>query len=654
MKNESLLKIIYFSDSIQVNIIRNYFILLVIVCLCYELIGILIMYITSSLYQCVNDNNWKLFRRNLLISFLCILLQAFLSSFKYYLRDRCGLVMREVIVLACNNRLHSMTNDRSYLFSNLIQLTSSSASSLPPSLISEQLSLCSSFSRCFSVFTSSSVNSSNNIFSKETENSSLTTATTASASLGTISNIDQRIINDVNDFIDNFLKILEKVLILPFLFLFYICYLCYYISWFSPILCFCYFFLSGCLCHFFTISLIPLKISQSSFEGNFHFFVINFLISFENILLCFGGTLEKQRLKALFDDVLKNKRKIILKEWILNYCIFLFDYGSTTICYMIVGISLFLSASSSSSSSASASSSASSISSSQRILLWSRGIYASLALINGLSLIIDSLQWYSLMKASQQRIEEFFSKTAHSLASTETSKQQKDEKKQQSSSSLSSSLSSIFSSRNDGHAYIQLKNLSDHEKKVPLSSNNRNDLEEQLLSSSLNSNIMKEERPTDGSPNQSSDMKEDDEDEALFCSICQHQPFHSHHHTRSSMSFSSSSSSSSSTSSCFIESSFHLDFPIFDLFSKDKKKLLIKSLHFPSLSSSQKPYRLLITGATGCGKSTLLKTISTKILEDISNLTTKKSITMKMMKRKIMYCPQQPYFLLKVSEALYC
>jgi ABC-type multidrug transport system fused ATPase/permease subunit len=636
MKNESLWEIIYFSNSVQVNLLRNYFILLVTVCLCYELVGILIMYITSSLYQCVNDNNWKLFRRNLFLSFLCILIQAFLSSFKYYLRDGCGLVMREMVVLVCNNRLCSMTNDRSYLFSNLIQLTSSTSSaSTMNSRISS--SVCSSFLNCFSVFTSStSVNSSNEIISKETEN----LIGKVSAAASSIANIDQRITNDVNDFIENFLKILEKVMILPFLLLFYICYLCYYISWFSPFLCFGYFLLSGCLCHFLTLSLIPLKVQQSTLEGNFHFLIIHFLLSFENILLCFGGKIEKKRLRGLLEEVLENKRMIIKKEWILSYCICLFDYGSTTICYLIVGVSLLLSTSSSSSASPS---STSSISSSRRILLWSRGIYASLALINGLSLIIDSLQWYSLMKASQQRIEEFFTKTSHSSdviqassSSVPTGSMMQGETRCLSSSAVpvpTSAFAFFLSSRNDvrDNAYIQLKNFSEHDSELSSTTSRgaRNDLEEQLLSHRETTN------PRDLSVEQNAVNYDysDFVDEFLFCSICQHSPLPPNHDLHNAR-------VSASTPAL----AFHIEFPMFDLYTKDKKKLLIKSLQFPSLSS-KKPFRLLITGATGCGKSTLLKTVSTKILEDTMRETKEMKMKMKMM----MYCPQQPYFLLKVS-----
>jgi ABC-type multidrug transport system fused ATPase/permease subunit len=625
MEKESLWEIIYLSSPVQVNLIRNYFVLLVTVCLCYELIGILIMYITSSLYQCVNDDNWKLFRRNLLLSFLCILIQAFLSSFKYYLRDICGLVMREMIVLACNNRLYSMTNDRSYLLSNLIQLTSSpsSASTLNSHISS---SVCSSFLDCFSVFTSSaSVDSSNEILSKKTENSIGKVSTAASS----IANIDQRITNDVNDFIENFLKILEKVIILPFLLVFYICYLCYYISWFSPFLCFGYFLLSGCLCHFLTLSLIPLKVQQSTFEGNFHFLIIHFLLSFENILLCFGGKIEKTRLRGLFEEVLENKRMIIKKEWILNYCICLFNYGSTTICYLIVGVSLLLSTSSSSSASPS---STSSISSSQRILLWSRGIYASLALINGLSLIIDSLQWYSLMKASQQRIEEFFTKTSHSSDVIQASCFP--------ASAVpvpTSAFASFLSSRNDvrDNAYIQLKNFSEHDREPSSTTSRgaRNDLEEQLLShrETMNPRDLSVEK------NALKDDYSDFYDEFLFCSICQHSPLPPNHDLHNAR-------VSASTPAL----AFHIEFPMFDLYTKDKKKLLIKSLQFPSLSS-KKPFRLLITGATGCGKSTLLKTVSTKILEDTTRETKEMTMKMKMKMKMMMYCPQQPYFLLKVS-----
>jgi ABC-type uncharacterized transport system fused permease/ATPase subunit len=145
-----------------------------------------------------------------------------------------------------------------------------------------------------------------------------------------ITNIDQRITTDVDTFCDNSVKILEKLIITPFVILFYTLYLSIFFDFFSPVLCFVYFLVGGFICHSFARRIISIGYIQSQFEGDFRLLHISFLESLESVILLFGGRSEEKQLAKQFQSLLQNKASLIWGEYILNFFTNWFDYAGTT------------------------------------------------------------------------------------------------------------------------------------------------------------------------------------------------------------------------------------------------------------------------------------------------------------------------------------
>ncbi len=208
--------------------------------------------------------------------------------------------------------------------------------------------------------------------------------------------------------------------------------------------------------------------------------------------------------------------------------------------------------------------SSSTSSSSERIVMWSRGVYAALTLISSCSYIVDSAQKYALAVAARQRINEVLMKIP-----LETPLNDDDEVIEGFSQTsftreeegLGMERKALLSEEIHSGGYIECQSLSPHTQQTR-------------------------------------------------CHIC---------------------SPPILPSSSLKE--YILKLNSFDLYSKDAKKLLVKSL---SLNITP-AMRLLIKGPTGSGKSSLLKLLFQRLKEE--------SIP-------TLYCPQSPYLVHQVKEIL--
>jgi ABC-type uncharacterized transport system fused permease/ATPase subunit len=506
-------------DSQYLRKVWMYILFMLIFAVLYECFSFLTMFTSSYLFKSLNEFNERSFRTYLVLSFLLVTIQAGIQSCKVYTRDICGIRLRESIVNHLHTRFFTLPKDFRYLFETVIESTS------------------------LSILPSTGSSSNKLSLPSLTESKILT-------------NVDQRLTADVEAFCENAVKIIEKVIITPFIILFYVFYLMWFVNLLAPLYCFLYFIVGSIVCHYFALQIIPFSYYQSQYEGDFRLFHVSFIGSLENIILLFGGQCERLQMNSYFQKLLENKSFLIWKEFLLNFFTYWFDYGGTSVCYAIVGLALFHHKEMAENSS-------------ERIVLWSRGVYSSIALISAFSSIIDSLQWYSLAKAAMKRIDEFLYKTRNS------------------------SVPSLdgddlhLEQPSESYSWQKPKN---HRAKGK-ERQGEDDLEEQLLQPGIE--VV------------SSSSVRYAENKSTTCRIC---------------------------CSASLSSPFQLSIQYLDLYSKDHKKKLIHSLNL-SMASQM---RLLVSGPTGSGKSTLLKTIATMIVRQYNQ-------------EMVLYCPQQSYFMIKVS-----
>ena len=201
--------------------------------------------------------------------------------------------------------------------------------------------------------------------------------------------------------------------------------------------------------------------------------------------------------------------------------------------------------------------------SSERVVLWSRGVYSSIALISAFGSVIDSLQWASLASAAKRRLDEFACRSGCSAVGSENRAGVDGDRE----------MSSLL-----------------------LGGRERDEDQEEGLRELLLSSI--EIPPISSDPSR-----------CAPCRICSPCPP--------------------------AVGAFDLSLESVDLYSKDRARLLTRSLTL----SLRRGMRLLITGPCGSGKSTLLRTLACEAAKKFS-------------KDSLLYCPQQPYAMVKVTVSL--
>ncbi|KAJ1934774.1 hypothetical protein FBU59_005590, partial [Linderina macrospora] len=163
-------------------------------------------------------------------------------------------------------------------------------------------------------------------------------------SQGLIDNPDQRITQDIDKLSANLADVLSELIIAPFLVLYY-SYKCFAMSGFyGPFSVYVYFILGAIVTRLVMPPIIRNVYLQEREEGNFRFQQVRMREFAESIAFYGGEEKERDAANGALASVVTVQRRLIKKQFWLNFVTQLFSYLGSTVSYIIIAIPIFLGA----------------------------------------------------------------------------------------------------------------------------------------------------------------------------------------------------------------------------------------------------------------------------------------------------------------------
>lgn len=219
-----------------------------------------------------------------------------------------------------------------------------------------------------------------------------------------VKNVDQRMTQDTDEFATTVAKIAEAVMIMPLVLAFYVYYLASAIGFLAPILCFVYFLASFAASYHLSRLVTPLVYRQGQLEGDFRLSATHLMRSWSVITLLQGGVAELHSTTTHFHALVQNKEALLRRQLHLDIVLTWFSYAGVIITYAIIGLTILLMLVDDPHSEGTPATS----NSAARLVLWSRGSYAAIALISALSKLTDCLSDWSQATGLARRLLEVF------------------------------------------------------------------------------------------------------------------------------------------------------------------------------------------------------------------------------------------------------
>ncbi|KAJ3214913.1 ATP-binding cassette sub- D member 4 [Dinochytrium kinnereticum] len=155
-------------------------------------------------------------------------------------------------------------------------------------------------------------------------------------------NPDQTITQDVDKLGEQLRRILESLVIDPFLIIYYT-YQTYALarSPLGPLIIYLYFILSALTCRLAMNPLIPLIYRKERAEGDFRFVHVHLRTHAESVALMGGHEAERGRLNAFLERVLGLQRRVLDRSVVLKCVTELVNYLGACLAYLVIAVPVF-------------------------------------------------------------------------------------------------------------------------------------------------------------------------------------------------------------------------------------------------------------------------------------------------------------------------
>lgn len=152
---------------------------------------------------------------------------------------------------------------------------------------------------------------------------------------------DQRMTQDVNEFVIQLSKVLPTIILAPFVISYYSYHSFMVIGILGPIGCFVFFLLSTVINRILMKSIVSLVYQQEKMEGNFRFHHMTVRSNAESIAMTRGQTVEEMTADYHFRNLLNVQENLILKQFFLSLSVNGAAYLGAIVSFLIIAIPIF-------------------------------------------------------------------------------------------------------------------------------------------------------------------------------------------------------------------------------------------------------------------------------------------------------------------------
>lgn len=220
-----------------------------------------------------------------------------------------------------------------------------------------------------------------------------------------IDGLDQRLSQDIIDFVSKVSSIYEKIAVLPAIIVFYSYSMIADLGVLSILLCMLYFLVGSNISMVVAKTIAPLVYHQAKLEAIFRYSCTSYMKHLTTIIFMGGGEREIIKMLELFRSSVTNKILLVNKEFWVRFTAQCFAYAGAVVSYSIVGFSILYPVEIKGFALTKSATTDFSVTTA-RLTTWSQGSYACMALINAFSTIVESVRLYSEATGLYQRIDQ--------------------------------------------------------------------------------------------------------------------------------------------------------------------------------------------------------------------------------------------------------
>ncbi|KAL3874416.1 hypothetical protein ACJMK2_037433 [Sinanodonta woodiana] len=157
-----------------------------------------------------------------------------------------------------------------------------------------------------------------------------------------IDNPDQRITQDVDKMCDNFSQIVAPLIISPFTIAYYIYQCSKSTGYLGPVSVLIFFIIATIINKILMSPVVNFVFLKERMEGYFRFKHMQVRVNAESAAFYRAGSTERQKSNMYLERLLNTQKKLVLREYALNFSINVFDYLGSILSYITIGFPIFL------------------------------------------------------------------------------------------------------------------------------------------------------------------------------------------------------------------------------------------------------------------------------------------------------------------------